>query len=771
MPMPDPDLAPEDRDRVHALTKELAARKQGTGPSGAESHHVKASVKIKASIKNDSARYCYCEQQADDAMLQCAGCNNWFHIRCIGFLQKRGRGQQFRCSPCKVENKVSKDKEHKEAEEAKLLVQAKETVAAQMQQGKGKKRSREEGQCLPSQRLKRPQGPYFIYFGKFRMDPKNKDLCVTEMAKACGKAWTKMDSRKKAPYLAEAAVLKAKYEKAKKGLEKEDIAYRKKMKKDSAAKLKGTEKELVMQLFEELKQTKADEEKRDLEAASKPTKKRRSLEPAQSGKRSLPEDEPEGEGPLSREAREALLLGSTEYMLRFPSHDMKTFKCCLAPDEMCGTTDMLETMQCLAMDYPACKLAADNANEAMEARDYEALGKSCELFNASLLFAKPAAGHIGPTPPNKYQTHHILDQVYTHIVKDSNTLNKYKGFSDQVYGEAGHQLVSELICKVPITKDSVFLDLGSGIGQVVMQVAAQGQCRQSYGVEITDIPATYAEAMSEEFKILMKQYSKGHGDFKLIRGSFLDTAVLSDELLASVDVVFCNNVAFSTETNQNLLERFKVLKDGAKIVSMRSFEAFQAGGRGRIRTSSNKFKFWCPCGTMGVNESHVRELRLVSCMQCSTYAHRKCNGIKTEEQANGYLCKSCVRNMSKQVETSAGVCMDVLGPFYPEGECTVSWTSSRVGYFIHTIQRRHPVKCTHRTENVHMVENTPAAHGPTVTSSRRSSPRNKDGCSATPLNRSLKQNAAKSVEEIAKMKASPSSEADSDVTLDEALSC
>lgn len=94
------------------------------------------------------------------------------------------------------------------------------------------------------------------------------------------------------------------------------------------------------------------------------------------------------------------------------------------------------------------------------------------------------------------------------------------------------------------------------------------------------------------------------------------------------------------------------------------------------------------------------------CLQCNTYAHRKvcplehsnsarcphccnalqCNGIKTDEQATGYLCKSCVRYMSKQVETStgvytaidlccrmcsqrvllAGICMDVLGPFYPE---------------------------------------------------------------------------------------------------------
>lgn len=123
---------------------------------------------------------------------------------------------------------------------------------------------------------------------------------------------------------------------------------------------------------------------------------------------------------------------------------------------------------------------------------------------------------------------------------------------------------------------------------------------------------------------------------------------------------------------------------------MRSFEVAQAGGRGRIRSgASNKFKFWCPCGTMGVNQSHVRELRLVSCMQCGTYGHRKCNGIENDEQASCFLCKSCMRYMSKQVEfQTGGVSMDVLGPFYPEGDNYVSWTSSQVGYFIHTIKRK-----------------------------------------------------------------------------------
>jgi len=105
-----------------------------------------------------------------------------------------------------------------------------------------------------------------------------------------------------------------------------------------------------------------------------------------------------------------------------------------------------------------------------------------------------------------------LNQAYANVVKDSSTLNKYKGFSDEVYGEAGHDLITDLITKVPITKEQIFLDLGSGIGQVVMQVAAQAQCKASYGVEFSDTPATYAEAMSKEFDTLMDGYNKCHGD-------------------------------------------------------------------------------------------------------------------------------------------------------------------------------------------------------------------------------------------------------------------
>ena len=71
-----------------------------------------------------------------------------------------------------------------------------------------------------------------------------------------------------------------------------------------------------------------------------------------------------------------------------------------------------------------------------------------------------------------------------------------------------------------------------------------------------------------------------------------------------------------------LLERFSALKEGAKIISMRSFATqvssstarsallmvggLQVGGRGRLASSNNdsngaaKFKFRCSCGLTGM---------------------------------------------------------------------------------------------------------------------------------------------------------------------------
>ena len=153
-----------------------------------------------------------------------------------------------------------------------------------------------------------------------------------------------------------------------------------------------------------------------------------------------------------------------------------------------------------------------------------------------------------------------------------------------------------------------------------------------------------------------------------------------------------------------------------------------------MRSAAKGFKFDCPCGTMGVNESHIQELKLVCCMQCGHYGHRKCNGIRNDHEAATFLCKGCVRNMNKQV-VSGGLTMDVLGPFYPEGDSAklCSWTSAKVGYFIHTIggARATPRKAARRA-NAYLEQEASEAKAAEAEREARSPSARTEVCGACP---------------------------------------
>lgn len=63
----------------------------------------------------------------------------------------------------------------------------------------------------------------------------------------------------------------------------------------------------------------------------------------------------------------------------------------------------------------------------------------------------------------------------------------------QVYGETSYDLVCQMIDQIEITKDDIFVDLGSGVGQVVLQMAAATSCKICFGVERAEVPSKYAE--------------------------------------------------------------------------------------------------------------------------------------------------------------------------------------------------------------------------------------------------------------------------------------
>ncbi|KAJ3180273.1 Nucleosomal histone H3-Lys79 methylase [Geranomyces variabilis] len=174
-------------------------------------------------------------------------------------------------------------------------------------------------------------------------------------------------------------------------------------------------------------------------------------------------------------------------------------------------------------------------------------------------------------PPAGYQmVSHILEQAYSRSVAPSSSLlNQYEGFSNNVYGEVKHNFVNTIIKEARIQPHHIFLDMGSGIANVVLQVAAQCLC-YSYGIEVMDIPAKLAVQQRKEFISRMRYYAKPCGRIKLKHADFLEDSSFP-EVIKSADVIFVNNYAFSAELNQRILGLFLDLKEGATVISLRSF--------------------------------------------------------------------------------------------------------------------------------------------------------------------------------------------------------
>lgn len=56
-----------------------------------------------------------------------------------------------------------------------------------------------------------------------------------------------------------------------------------------------------------------------------------------------------------------------------------------------------------------------------------------------------------------------------------------------------------MIDQIEITQDDIFIDLGSGVGQVVLQMAAATRCKICYGIERAEVPSRYAEVIYDKY--------------------------------------------------------------------------------------------------------------------------------------------------------------------------------------------------------------------------------------------------------------------------------
>ncbi|XP_021930748.1 histone-lysine N-methyltransferase, H3 lysine-79 specific-like isoform X3 [Zootermopsis nevadensis] len=227
-------------------------------------------------------------------------------------------------------------------------------------------------------------------------------------------------------------------------------------------------------------------------------------------------------------------------------------------------------------DFPELKLPMENNILAdYDTRSYESMKGLCDRYNRAIdSIVQLEKGTSLPAQrlnkhPSRGLLRHILQQVYNQAVSDPEKLNQYEPFSPEVYGETSYDLVCQMIDQIEITKDDVFVDLGSGVGQVVLQMAAATPCKICFGVERAEVPSKYAESMNVLFRKWMRWYGKKYGDYHLIKGDFLTDE--HREKIVSATIVFVNNFAFGPTVDHMLKERFADLRDGARIVSSKSF--------------------------------------------------------------------------------------------------------------------------------------------------------------------------------------------------------
>lgn len=206
-------------------------------------------------------------------------------------------------------------------------------------------------------------------------------------------------------------------------------------------------------------------------------------------------------------------------------------------------------------DFPGFKAAIDQFNQIIDAN----------VSNTTIATTLDVKTTVSTTLIER-----ILAQIYSRTVSPQvDKLRRYEAGSDNVYGELLPGFVSQIFKDAELGPNSVFLDLGSGVGNVVLQAALEMGCK-SYGIEMMNNPAELATRQAAEFPSRARLWGLAAGSVELVHGNFLEHARTS-EIISKADVVLINNQAFTPKLNDAITSLFLDLKDGARVVSLKSF--------------------------------------------------------------------------------------------------------------------------------------------------------------------------------------------------------
>ncbi len=141
------------------------------------------------------------------------------------------------------------------------------------------------------------------------------------------------------------------------------------------------------------------------------------------------------------------------------------------------------------------------------------------------------------------QIYQALDGIFGHLTKAD--VRQPSGRNHLNVGEIAAVGVSAILDVIDLTQTDIFLDIGSGTGNVLAQVALQAPVRRAIGLEIR---SDLAMKSRDAIQAFTDEYPRLH----LVKIITADVKVLTTQVRAEVEnatVVFCNNVLFQPEDN------------------------------------------------------------------------------------------------------------------------------------------------------------------------------------------------------------------------------
>ncbi|KAF2859973.1 DOT1-domain-containing protein [Piedraia hortae CBS 480.64] len=284
--------------------------------------------------------------------------------------------------------------------------------------------------------------------------------------------------------------------------------------------------------------------------------------------------ESEGSSELTIELQYPTAGGRERFELKWPRND----------DYYNPLEDMRSTIETI-IDYyvpPAKRAELQDVNNGIERRlrrafrtkDLSAWKSAVADFNAAMseLIASGAmAAHVASQSSDLKWIQKILDQTFSRTVSPNVAkLRAYKSGSDNVYGELLPRFSTEIFRRTGLSQNDVFIDLGSGVANVVLQAALETGC-EAHGIEMMKNPCELARLQSKEFLARVRGFwGLQPGTVNLMDG---DMTLHPDipALLQRADVVLVNNQVFTPALNEKLRDMFLDLKEGARVVSLKPF--------------------------------------------------------------------------------------------------------------------------------------------------------------------------------------------------------